>query len=115
MQRFENIQVEDQLEMPASRGSIIYGAGKDFDPDRTVRVVIVTNIWFDPVEKKELIGIADLRNDGTYGDPKEKRTLRGLAMCGWRPAGRDWIAHLKAVQANKDNDAVVSIFGRRAK
>ena len=108
--KFEDIAIDDQLEMPASRGSIIYGAGEDFDPDAVVAVAIVTHIWFDPVEAKEYIGLARLRGNGTYGKPTEKRTITGLAMCGWRKAKIDWIERVKAINAS---GAVVSIFGRR--
>lgn len=111
--RFENLQIEDQLVLPASRGAVIYGAKEDFDPNRIIKVAIVTHCWFDPVEEKEYFAIAHLRNDGTYGKPKEKRTMRGLAQCGWKKSDEDWIAKIKNIQANKDT--VVPIFGRRSK
>jgi len=108
--RFEDIAVGDQLEMPASRGALIYGAGKDFNPDAVIAVSIVTHIWFDPVDGKEYVGLARLRRDGTYGSPNEKRTITGLAMCGWRKAKIDWIKRMKAM---KSSDKVISIFSRR--
>ena len=80
--KFENVGVGDQLELPVSRGAMIYGAGPDYDPDATYRVAIVTHIWFDPVEAKEYVGLAYLRNDGRYGKPTEKRTITGLARTG---------------------------------
>ncbi len=67
--KFEDIAVGDQLEMPASRGAMICGAGKDFNPDAVVAVSIVTDIWFDPVEAKEYVGLARLRANGEYGKP----------------------------------------------
>jgi len=110
---FDDIKVDDQLEMPASRGGVIYGAGDGYDPDRVIRVAIVTHIWFDPVDAKEYVGLAYLRRDGTYGKPTEKRTITGIARTGWRPAQRDWIAHIEAL--NKADETVVSLFDRRVR
>lgn len=107
--RFEDIEVGDQLELTAAQGSVIWGAGRDFNPDAIYRVAIVTHIWFDPVDAKEYVGIAYLRNDGSYGKPTEKRTLTGLARTGWRRAVRDWIAF--AVARNSATN-VVSLQGR---
>lgn len=109
--RFENICVEDQIEMIAGR-SIIYGASKDFDPNAVVRVSIVTDIWFDPVERKTFIALSHLRSDGSYGLPTEKRTIRGLAQCGYRTASRDWVSFLKD-RASADPDKVIPFFKRR--
>jgi hypothetical protein len=109
--RFDDIEVDDQLEMPASRGAMIYGGDPDRDPDRVVRVAIVTHIWHDPVEGKEYVALAYLRGDGSYGKPTEKRTITGLAQTGWRRAKIDWIARLQ--QAATEDGNVVNIFGRR--
>ena len=113
MKLFENISVDDQLELSVSRGSVIYGARPDYDPDAVCRVALVTHIWFDPVEAKEYVGIAYLRNDGSYGKPTEKRTLTGLARTGWRPAGKDWIAFLAARHQAKTDGQIVDLQGRR--
>lgn len=111
--RFESIQQGDQLEMPASRGGAIYGLPDDSDPDRIVRVSIATDIWFDPVEEKEFVGLAHLRSDGTYGKPTEKRTIRGLAQCGYRSATRDWVEFLKQRAAAAEDGTIVPMFKRR--
>ncbi len=108
--RFENIEIGDQLELPASRGTVLWGGDPNLDPDRPVRVAIVTHIWHDPVEDKEFVGIAYLRAGGIYGKPTEKRTIRGLANCGWRKAKIDWVSKLKS-QGESSN--VTSLFGRR--
>ena len=106
--RFDNLEIGDQLELPAHRGAVIWGREDGKDPDRTVRVAIVTHIWHDPVEDKTFAGLAYLRSDGSYGKPVEKRTFRGLAMTGWRKASQDWIARLKAPEAQN----VVNLWGR---
>ena len=111
---FENINVGDQLELSVSRGCVVYGAGADYDPDAVYRVAIVTHIWFDPVEAKEYVGIAYLRNDGSYGKPTEKRTLTGLARTGWRLAGKDWLAFLNARRAAEADGKIINLQGRRA-
>ena len=106
---FEEIKVGDQLELLASRGAIIY-SDRPIDPERICAAAIVTHIWFDPVDAKEYVGLAHFRADGSYGKPTEKRTITGLARCGWRYAKVDWEAKIKAMQ---DSDKVISIFGRR--
>mgnify|MGYP000459930451 CR=1 FL=1 len=111
--RFEDVEQGDQLELPAHRGSAIYGAGRDRDPNRVVRVSIVTDIWFDPVEEKEFIALAHLRSNGEYGKPTEKRTIRGLAQCGYRAASRDWVKFLKDRAAASDSGEIVPMFKRR--
>ena len=109
--KFDDIQVGDQLELPASRGAIIYAPpDPKFDPDRPVRVAIVTHVWFDPVDAKEYVGLAYLRKDGSYGKPVEKRTITGLARCGWRKARQDWITVL---EASHQTDTVVRLWDRR--
>ena len=106
--KFDQVEIGDQLELPAHRGAIIYGGSDDRDPDRVVRVAIVTHIWHDPVEDKEYVGLAYLRRNGSYGKPTEKRTITGLARSGWRPASQDWVARLGAAGSEK----VVNIWGR---
>ena len=80
--KFEDIQMGDQLELPAHRNTIIWGSRDTRDPNRTVSVAIVTHIWFDPVDNKEYVGLAYLKEGGHYGKPVEKRTITGLARCG---------------------------------
>lgn len=114
--KFENIVIGDQLELTADKGFKNYliihqGQGEDLDPNRVVRAAIVTHIWFDPVDKKEYIGLAYFSKGGDYGQPTEKRTITGIARCGWRPAERDWIEYLQARENGGDN--VVSIFDKR--
>ena len=111
--KFEDIAVGDQLEQPASAwlGQIYTDTPSTRDPNRPARVAIVTHIWHDPVESKDYVALALLRRDGSYGKPHEKRTVTGLARCGWEKASRDWIAQLSAV--DQAGDEVVSLFGRR--
>ncbi len=111
--KFDDIAVDDQLEMTACRGSVIYGTGKDINPDAVVRVAIVTHIWFDPVEAKEYVALAYLRRNGSYGKPIEKRTKTGLARTGWQHAGKNWIAHLEAIEAS--GGLVVGLFDKRVR
>lgn len=106
---FDNLAVDDQLEMPASRACYTY-LDDTRDPDRVVRVAVVTHIWFDPVDNKEYVALAYLKRDGSHGRPKEKRTITGLARCGWRKASQDWIAYLENLKGTESN--VVSIFDR---
>ena len=108
--KFDDIQIGDQLELPAHRGAIIYGGDETRDPNRVVRVAIVTHIWFDPVDAKDYVGLAYLTRDGSYGKPTEKRTITGLARSGWRKAAIDWIAKVVA-EASGEN--VVSLWGRQ--
>jgi hypothetical protein len=109
---FEDIQIGDQLELLLGRCSVIYGAGKDYDPNKVVGVVIVTDIWYDPVDAKEYVGLAKLRGDGSYGKPTEKRTLTGLARTGYRKARQDWIEHIRKIRA-ADKTKVLS-FRRKS-
>ncbi|MBL4800736.1 MAG: hypothetical protein JKY45_02510 [Emcibacter sp.] len=106
--QFENIRVGWQLEMPASHGAIIHTLDKDFDPDRVAEVAIVTHIFHDPVEAKDYICLAAIQGDGTYGKPRDKRTVTGLARCGWRKAERDWIEFATQISDEKSN--VIGIF-----
>lgn len=109
--KFDDIEIGAQLELPAHRATLIVGPSDGRDPDRVVRVAIVTHIWHDPVDDKEYVGLAYLRNDGSYGKPTEKRTITGLARCGWRYAARDWVAF---AQARHDaGGTVVPMFGKR--
>lgn len=108
---FENIRVDDQIEQTASH-CIIYADDRDYDPNRITATAIVTHIWYDPVEDKEYIAFAHIRKDGKYGKPKEKRTLTGLARCGWRPATKDWIALAKALH-DADKSKVISLRKHR--
>lgn len=98
--RFQNIKPGDQIEMPAKR-ALLYPERDNRDPERPARIAVVTHRWFDPVDRKEYIGIAPLRRDGTYGDPKAKHTIQGLAQQGWRPATTDWIQRCKAMEAGE--------------
>ena len=110
--RFDHVEIGMQLEMPAHRGAVIYADTPDTrDPERPIRVAIVTHIWHDPVEDKEFVGIAYLRNNGSYGKPTEKRTITGLARSGWREAKKDWVAMLQAMK--DDGETVVPLFGGR--
>ena len=93
--KFEDIQPGDQLEMPAHRGAMVWGAKDERDPNRIVQVAVVTDRWHDPVEGKDYVGIAMLRRGGVFGKPTMKHTPRGLASNGWKPATRDWIAWAK--------------------
>jgi hypothetical protein len=97
--KFEELEVGDQLEMRLGKQSIVYGGGPDYDPNKVCRVAIVTHIWYDPVDKKEYVGLAYLRKDGKFGEPTEKRTIRGLSQTGWEKATTDWCAHAKAIHA----------------
>ena len=111
--KFDDIQVGDQLELTrGNSGSYLIATGThNRDPNTVARVAIVTHIWFDPVDNKEYAGIAYLKRDGSHGKPTEKRTLTGLARCGWRKAQRDWIEHLQQNHARRD-DKVISLWGR---
>lgn len=95
---FENIRVNDQIEQTA-RHCVIYSSHGDYDPNRITAAAIITHIWYDPVEDKDYIAFAHIRKDGKYGKPKEKRTVTGLARCGWRPATKDWLAMAEALEA----------------
>lgn len=107
--KFDAIEIGDQLEMPANRGSVVYGSIDTRDPERPIRVAIVTHIWHDPVDDKEYVGLAYIRRGGSYGRPTEKRTITGLARCGWRKAEIDWLAR---IEAEEGTDNVVSLWKR---
>ncbi|MGI9490462.1 MAG: hypothetical protein ACR2RF_32135 [Geminicoccaceae bacterium] len=110
--KFDDIQLGDQLELPAHRGAMIYGGDETKDPDRPIRVAIVTHIWHDPVEAKDYVALAYIRADGSFGKPVEKRTITGLARCGWRKASMDWIARTKA---GNESGNVVNLWSREKK
>ncbi len=110
--RFEEIQVGDQVELTADRGSVIYGA-KDFNPDMVVRVAVVTDIWYDPVDRKEYVGLSYLKKDGTHDRPTLKHTITGLARQGWKPARKNYVEELEAIAA-ADKRRVVQ-FRRKKK
>lgn len=95
--KFEDIEVGDQLELRLGSQSIIYGAGAGYDPNKVCRVAVVTHIWYDPVDKKEYIGLAYLRRDGKHGEPTEKRTITGLARTGFHKSKIDWAQHMKDI------------------
>lgn len=100
--KFENIQVGNQLELRLSNASI-YEIHKNLDPNKLLSVAVVTHIWFDPIDNKEYVALAYLRKDGSYGKPVEKRTITGLARCGWEYASKDWVAHFQTIdQADKN-------------
>ena len=111
--KFEDIEPGDQLEMPASRGSILRYTGKEFDPDKVVEVAVVTDRWYDPVDAKEYVGLAILRRGGVYGKPTRKHTVRGLASNGWRPASRDWIAWAKATDGAIKDGLIIPMRKRK--
>ena len=108
--KFDDIEIGDQLELPAHRGALIFGGDETKDPNRPIRIAIVTHIWHDPVEDKEFVGLAYLRDDGSYGKPTEKRTITGLARTGWRRAECDWIVRMKSMK--EAGGKVVSINRR---
>lgn len=112
MKKFEEIRVGDQLELTAARGAIIYGAGKDFDPNRIIQAAIVTHVWYDPVENKDYVALATIKHDGSYGRPTEKRTITGLARTGWQYASKDWVEFAQAVHA-ADKDKVVRLHRKK--
>jgi hypothetical protein len=58
------------------------------------------------------VALAYLRNDGTYGEPSDKRTITGLARAGYRRTGKDWIAHLEFINSATE-EKVVALFKRR--
>lgn len=105
---FENVQPGDQLEMPARKISWINHDRDTRNPERVARVAVVTHRWFDPVERKDYVAIAPILKSGAIGEPREKRTIRGLAQAGWRPASQDWIFRAQAVDAG-----LVVPLGRR--
>lgn len=107
--KFDDVEIGDQLEMPAHRGAMVYGADHGLNPERTIRAAVITHIWYDPVDDKEYVGIAYIRRGGTYGRPSEKRTITGIARSGWRKATTDWLAKLKA---ENEAENVVNLWGR---
>lgn len=109
--KFENITVGDQLELPASAHPGYQVFHTSLDPDRIVRAVVVTHIWFDPVENTQFVALADFKRDGSYGRPIEKRTITGLARYGWRRARQDWIAYLEQINSHDTN--IINIFDKR--
>jgi len=111
--KFEDVQIGDQLEMPASRGAKIYFSSDRFDPDQVIQVGIVTDRWYDPVDAKEYVGVAILRKGGVYGKPTRKHTIRGLASNGWRPAQKDWIAWGKEKNAAVNGGKIIPLKGPR--
>lgn len=95
---FENVQPGDQVEMPA-RKVPWYDRDRDQrNPDRTAKIAVVTHRWHDPVEKKDYVALAMIRKGGVITEPTEKRSIRGLAQAGWRPAQQDWIEWAKSVE-----------------
>jgi hypothetical protein len=77
---------------------------------------LVTDLWFDPVagQRDETAGrmVAIQRIDWRTGEPvdrKEAHTLRGLAMQGFRYAGLDYMAKVKATIEAKAAGEVVGI------
>lgn len=96
--RFDNIAVGDQLELPARRMGYML-SDPTRDPERVARVAVVTHRWHDPVERKDYVALAYIMKGGAITEPKEKRTIRGLAQAGWRPACQDWIAWAQACEA----------------
>lgn len=101
--KFENIAVGCQLEMPYRKHLNYFGMDKDIDPKIIVYAVVVTHIFYDPVDDKKYICTANIRKDGTYGKPNEKRTTRGLAVRGWEKAGKDWIVFFKTIKDETNN------------
>lgn len=108
-QKFEDVQVGDQLEMPRSRGAKVWGAPDGYDPNQIVQVGIVTDRWYDPVDAKEYVGVSILRKGGEYGKPTRKHTIRGLASNGWQPATKDWIAWATEMDAAVNGGQIIPI------
>jgi hypothetical protein len=109
---FDDIQPGAQLEMPAHRGAMVWGAKDERDPNRIVQIAVVTDRWHDPVEGTDYVGIALLKRGGVYGKPTRKHTPRGLASNGWKPATRDWIQWAVDMEAGQDIGKVVSLWGK---
>lgn len=103
--KFENITVGCQLEMPYQKHQNYFGIDQNIDPKMIVYVVIVTHIFYDPVDGKKYICTAKISQDGTYGNPSEKRTTRGLAAHGWENAEKDWVKFFKTI-TDKSNNVV---------
>jgi hypothetical protein len=99
--KFENIQPGDQVEMPAHRAASWLMQPDTRNPNRVAKVAVVTHRWHDPVEKKDYVALAMILKGGAITEPKEKRTIRGLAQAGWRPASQDWMAYAKALEAGQ--------------
>lgn len=97
---FEDIAPGDQVEMPARRLAWISPTDTR-DPERPARVAVVTHRWHDPVDRKDYVALAMILKGGAITEPKEKRTIRGLAQAGWRPASQDWIAYAQAMEAGE--------------
>ena len=97
---FADIQPGDQVEMPA-RKLLWRGDNDTRNPERPVRVAVVTHRWHDPVERKDYVALAMILKNGEITEPKEKRAIRGLAQAGWRPASQDWIVWARAVDAGE--------------
>lgn len=98
---FENIQPGDQVEMPARKIPAWFRADDTRDPDRPARVAVVTHRWHDPVECRDYVALAMILKGGKITEPKEKRTIRGLAQAGWRPASQDWLAYAAALESGE--------------
>lgn len=98
---FVDIQPGDQLEMPARKIPWINHERDTRNPERVARIAVVTHRWHDPVERKDYVALALILKGGAITEPKEKRTIRGLAQAGWRPASQDWIAWSQAVDAGE--------------
>jgi hypothetical protein len=110
--RFADATTGDQVELRAKGRSASWLTGGDTrDPERPVRVAIITHRWHDPVEDREYVALAPILRGGAVGKPTLKHTIRGLAQAGWYPARRDWLAYARAL----DDGHVVSIVSRAAK
>jgi hypothetical protein len=105
--RFAEIKVGDQLvrSWPANLAS-----------GMTHWYYVVTDLWFDPVagQDDDTAGrmVAVQHIDWRTGEPwhrKQPHTLRGLASQGFRYAGLDYMAHMKATLAAKAAGDVVGI------
>lgn len=83
---------------------------------------VVTDIWFDPVAgqtdpvKGEMIGLAQVKEDGSISGRKIGYPVRGLAPQGFHYADVDYIAQGKARQEGLADGKVIGIrFGAHLK
>lgn len=106
--RFQGVQPGDVLELPAKR-ALPEPLARGRDPDMPAQIAVVTHRWWDPVDRREYVGLAWMRIDGGHGEPTMKHTIRGLAHVGWRYAQADYRALARAIGAGE----VEFIRGRR--
>lgn len=108
--RFDDIKVGNQLEMPASRRRWLGGEKDDRrDPNRPADAAVVTHRWHDPYEGKDYVCLCRPLRGGSLSAPFAKHTIKGLAQAGWMLARRDWLAYAVALEAGE----VIPLRGRK--